>query len=92
MTFFSPAAEDIVGYPCSELLAKHKARDLQEIPEEIFALEGETNIFQFHFSTSGQTTDFNLDRVFNKKKIQESTSSVVQPPLGHTFTYTVSYI
>ena len=67
VTFFSPAADDIVGYSCSYLLAKHNTQDLQEIPEEIFAIEGEQNIFQIHYNTTAQTTDFVLDQVFNKK-------------------------
>ena len=49
VTFFSPAVDDITGYSCSELLAKHKAPDPQQIPPKIFAIEGHKSVFQIHF-------------------------------------------
>ena len=66
-TFFTPAADDVTGYSCSELIAQHKAADPQEIPPKIFEAEGHKNIFQFHFNTASRTKEFILDRVFNKK-------------------------
>ena len=41
LTFFSPGADDIVGYSCSNLIAKYEIEGLQEIPPEILAIEGE---------------------------------------------------
>ena len=61
ITFFTPGADHVVGYPCSQLIAMHKGEDLQEIPAEIFAVEGQKNVFQIHFSQSGEATNFILD-------------------------------
>ena len=80
MTFFSPGVDEITGYSCQELLANHKAEDPQEIPPAILAIEGEKNIFQFHYNTSGRTTEFNLDQVFNKKKRQQDTANLLEAP------------
>lgn len=67
ITFFTPGADCVTGYSCSELITQHKAADPQEIPSEIFAAEGQKNIFQIHFSTTSKTKEFILDQVFNKK-------------------------
>ena len=67
LTFFTPTADDFTGYSCSQLIAKHKAADPQEMPPGIFAIEGQKNVFQLHFNSTSNTTDFVLDQVFDKK-------------------------
>ena len=74
----------MVGYPCSQLIAMHKAEDLQEIPAEVFAVEGQKNVFQIHFSQSGETTNFILDQVFDKKKFQATSATLLKSTSGKT--------
>jgi hypothetical protein len=88
VTFFSPAADDIIGYSCPELVAKHKATDQQEIPAEIFAIEGEKGVLQIHFNTLGRTIDFVVDKVFNKKKKAEPASTLIEANPGNNFYFT----
>lgn len=62
----------------------HKAKDPQEIPLEIFAIEGQKNVFQIHFNETGKTTDFVLAQVFNKKKNHKSTATAIELHAGNT--------
>ena len=57
---------------------------MQEIPPEIFAIEGEKNIFQIHFSTTAKTTSFVLDQVFQKKKCYDAITPTIEANLGAT--------
>ena len=82
ITFFTPGADDIVGYTCSELIAIHKAEDQQEIPEQIFDAEGQRNIFQIRFNQTTETTSFVLDQVFNKKKRPQTATAAIQNQQG----------
>ena len=75
VTFFTPVGDEIVGYSCPQLIAKHTKTDTQEIPEEIFAIEGQKHVFQIHFNESAKTTDFVVDKVFKKKRLIEGTTS-----------------
>ena len=71
ITFFTPGADDVVGYTCSELIAMHDGEDPQDIPSQIFDVEGQTNVFQIRFNQTGDTTSFILDQVFDKKTRQQ---------------------
>ena len=93
ITFFTPAADKVTGYTCPELIAKHKTADQQEIPPEIFAVEGQKNVFQIHFNSGDGTPNFILDQVFDKKKRDEGTSSTIQIEAGeNNLLNTLSYL
>ena len=97
VTFITPAANEVTGYTCPQLVANHKGADLQEIPPEIFAIEGEKNVFQIYFSTSANTTSFVLDQVFQKKKCYDTVTPAIELNLGPTilhdaFSYLKLYI
>ncbi|PWA39393.1 hypothetical protein CTI12_AA570580 [Artemisia annua] len=62
----------------------HKTADPQQIPPEIFAIEGQKNIFQIRFNQTGKTTDFILDQVFNKIKRQQTPTIPMEPATGTT--------
>lgn len=81
----------MVGYPCSQLIAMHKAEDLQEIPAEIFAVEGQKNVFQIHFSQSGETTNFILDQVFDKNKFHPPSATLLESSSGKTLLLNTFY-
>ena len=85
ITFFTPGADDVVGYTCSEIIAMHSAEDQQEIPPQIFDVEGQTNIFQIHFNQTGDTTSFVLDQVFNKTRRHGTLTSSPAAIEGKTF-------
>ena len=82
MTFFTPAADGLTGYSCLELIRVHKTTDPQEIPAQIFEIEGQKNVFQFHFNQTAKTTSFILDQVFNKKKSQETSLIPIESTAG----------
>ena len=83
VTFFTPVGDDVVGFSCPQLIEKHTKTDMQEIPEEIFAIEGQKHFFQIHFNETAKTTDFIVDKVFKKKKAIEGTTSQHQEIQGN---------
>ena len=85
ITFFTPGADDVVGYTCSELLAMHSAEDQQEIPPQIFDVEGQTNVFQIRFNQTGDATSFVLDQVFNKTRRHPALTNSPTAIEGKTF-------
>lgn len=55
VTLFTPGADSVTGYSCSELIAQHKATDPQEITLKMFEVGGQKNVFKIHFSTTSKT-------------------------------------
>ncbi|GJS15510.1 hypothetical protein Tco_0409982 [Tanacetum coccineum] len=53
----------------------YKHVDPKKKPPEVLASKGKTNIFQFHFNTLANITDFTLDDVFDINTADQSTSS-----------------
>jgi hypothetical protein len=91
LTFFTPATDEVTGYTCEELLAIHNGEDPQLIPPQIFELEGQKNIFQFHFSQTSKKATFVLDQVFNKRNVtKESAKSIELQPGSTIFVNTLS--
>ncbi|GJT66252.1 nucleic acid-binding, OB-fold protein [Tanacetum coccineum] len=53
-TFFTVAADDVIGCTCPEFIAMHNADNPQQTATKILAIEGQKYVFQFHFNTSGK--------------------------------------
>ena len=93
ITFFTPAADDLIGYSCAELIAMHNAEDPQQIPSQIFEIEGQNNIFQFHFNETSKITSFVLDQVFDKKRVNQAPLITIQSEPGNTYFFNnLSYL
>ncbi|GJZ69087.1 DNA helicase [Tanacetum coccineum] len=78
ITFFTPAANKVTDYSCSELVEKYKPTDPTKIPPEILAVQGKHGVFQFHFNTLGILIDLSLDAIYDVEKQDHSTSSDTQ--------------
>ncbi|GJU83002.1 DNA helicase [Tanacetum coccineum] len=78
ITFFTPVANKVTDYSCTELVQKYKPADPTKIPQEILAAQGKHGVFQFHFNTLGNLADLSLDAVYDVKKQDHSTSSGTQ--------------
>ncbi|GJY91058.1 DNA helicase, partial [Tanacetum coccineum] len=74
LTFFTPAADKIIGHSCAELVAKYAPADPKKIPNEILKTQGTSAIFQARLNTLGNITDLTLDDVFDVKKQDNITS------------------
>ena len=68
MTFFSPKADEIVGVNCEALVNSLQNPSPREFPEQILAVIGKTQIFQFHYNKSSRQVpvDFVLDDILDK--------------------------
>ncbi|GKA17962.1 hypothetical protein Tco_0697799 [Tanacetum coccineum] len=60
--------DDVTGYSCPELEQKYRPAHTQKTPIEILLVEGQKNVFQFHFNITSYVTDFTLDSDFEKKE------------------------
>ncbi|GJV29258.1 hypothetical protein Tco_1385706 [Tanacetum coccineum] len=65
LTFFTPDADKLTCHPWTKLIEKYDPGGPTKIPPEVLAVQGKISIFQFHFNSLANTTDFTLDEVFN---------------------------
>ncbi|GKD55758.1 hypothetical protein Tco_1289145 [Tanacetum coccineum] len=75
LTFFTPAADKLTCNPCAKLIEKYDPADPMKIPPEVLAVQGKSSIFQFHFNSLANTTDFTFDEVFNTDPTTGASSS-----------------
>ncbi|GJS14941.1 hypothetical protein Tco_0409413 [Tanacetum coccineum] len=75
LTFFTPAADKLTCHSCAKLIEKYDPTDPMKIPPEVLAVQGKSSIFQFHFNSLANTTDFTLDEVFNTDPTTGASSS-----------------
>ena len=90
MTFFSPKADIVVGIKCEELVNSLNHPSPREFPEELLAIIGKTQIFQFHYNTSSRQkqVDFILDDILD---IPQTTNQIKDKPSGKKNKYLIPY-
>ncbi|GJZ12004.1 hypothetical protein Tco_0546763 [Tanacetum coccineum] len=63
------------GFHTEEMVENYKPANPRKIPSEILALEGKRCVFQFHFNTMANITDFTPNDVFDIDTQDQGTSS-----------------
>ncbi|GJV31608.1 nucleic acid-binding, OB-fold protein [Tanacetum coccineum] len=68
LTFFTPNANVLTGYECSDLVKKYNIPNPCDFPTEILSLKGRRHIFQFHYNPSCETgkVDFYFDDILDR--------------------------